>query len=372
MPSITAHLPLALLALCACAGGPEGSASVSQLHLADSALVTILDAAPDGRYTMGTVRGAHRMRDGSIAVWAGPDLYLFDSTGQFLRHAGGRGDGPGEFRAISGAGECSAGHLTLWDAAARRLTSIASADSRPVLTDGRALDMFTAAVGCDEGDLIMLARPLDLTTVGPVHEKAYLLRVPVVASAAETLATVPGLLHAGPLQRLAPFPSAAALDGTILLADNGSGHIIRWHAGIADTIIARLPRRAASAEAADSVKQWWLEHSGLNGAAAPPGIAEMIEQTWPKLPLPDSLPLFSNVMLDDSGSIWLSEYMGYEMGFHLRPERWTVIDDDGNPTRLLELPSGFDLMQLTGDKALGIQENEDGSLSVELREIEKS
>jgi hypothetical protein len=64
--------------------------------------------------------------------------------------------------------------------------------------------------------------------------------------------------------------------------------------------------------------------------------------------------------------------MGYEMGFHLRPERWTVIDDDGNPTRVLELPPGFELMQLTGERALGIRENEDGSLSVELREIEKS
>lgn len=369
---MTARLPLAMLALCACTGGPERSASIPQLHLADTALVTIADAAPNGQYTMGTMQGALRTHDGTIAVWAGADLYLFDSAGGFLRHAGGRGEGPGEFRFIRSVGECEAGQLSVWDAVAQRLTTVTSAGGAPSVRDGGGLNRFASSVGCDEGDLIMLARPLDLTAVGPVQEKAYLTRVPLTSAPAETLAAVPGLLHAGPLQRLAPFPSAAAHDGMILLADNSSGRITRWHDGVTDTITAHLPRRAATAEAADSVKQWWLEHSGLNGAAAPPGIAEMIEQVWPKLPLPDSLPLFSDVMLDDTGTIWLSEYVGYEMGFHLRPAHWTAIGTDGSPSRVLDLPPDFDLMQLTGGRALGIHENDDGSLAVEIRAIEQS
>jgi hypothetical protein len=372
MPLTHRLIPLVLMAFAACSGETDRGPSATRLRLAETPLVSIPDAAPDGRYTMGTMQGAHRMGDGSIAVWAGPDLYLFDSTGQFLRRAGGRGEGPGEFRAISGAGECTAGQLTLWDAAERRLTRIGGAERDPVVQDERGLDMFTSVVGCDDGALVMLARPLDLTTVGPVQEQAHLIRVSPTSAAAETLATIPGLLHAGPLQRLAAFPVAGAREGMILLADNGSGRIVRWHDGIADTIIARLPRRAATAEAADSIKQWWLEHSGLNGAAAPPGIREMIEQIWPKLPLPDSLPLFSGMMLDDDGTIWLSEYVGYEMGFHLRPTRWTAVNDEGNPTRVLELPPDFDLMQLTGGAVLGIQENEDGSLAVQVRAIERS
>jgi SLT domain-containing protein len=78
------------------------------------------------------------------------------------------------------------------------------------------------------------------------------------------------------------------------------------------------------------------------------------------------------MMLDDDGTIWLSEYVGYEMGFHLRPTRWTAVNDEGNPTRVLELPPDFDLMQLTGGAVLGIQENEDGSLAVQVRAIKRS
>jgi hypothetical protein len=319
---------------------------------------------------MGIVTGALRLRDGMVAVWAGPDLYTFDSAGQFLSHAGARGEGPGEYRAVGGAGECTPGRLTVWDYGLLRLTTVSLAGDPPGIQDGRDLDMFTSVAGCDDGNLIMLERPLDLTTVGPVQEEAHLLRRSPVSSAAETLATVPGLLHAGPLQRLAPFPVAAAHDGTILLADNGSGRIVRWHDGVTDTLMARLPRQAAAAETADSVKQWWIEHSGLNGGPAPSGIREMIEQTWPKLPMPDSLPLFSSMLLDDAGTIWLSEYVGYEMGYHPRPRHWTALDADGAPDRALELPPGFDLMQLTGGHALGIRELDDGSLAVEVREIE--
>ena len=54
----------------ACAGQADRGTSVSTLHLADTALVTIPDAAPDGEYTMSTIMGATQASNGAVAVWS--------------------------------------------------------------------------------------------------------------------------------------------------------------------------------------------------------------------------------------------------------------------------------------------------------------
>lgn len=113
-------------------------------------------------------------------------------------------------------------------------------------------------------------------------------------------------------------------------------------------------------------------HSGPKDTPQNPEIRRMIDEAWAKLPAPDSLPLFSKILLDDRGTIWLSDYVGYPISDFVRPTRWTSINDRGDPTASLVLPPAFVLSEITGETALGIVENTDGSRAVELREIEKS
>jgi hypothetical protein len=81
------------------------------------------------------------------------------------------------------------------------------------------------------------------------------------------------------------------------------------------------------------------------------------------------LPLFSKVLLDDRGGIWLSDYVGFPTSEFVRPTRWTSIDGGGAPTATLVLPKGFVLSEITGRVALGVLEREDGSRALEAREV---
>ena len=73
-------------------------------------------------------------------------------------------------------------------------------------------------------------------------------------------------------------------------------------------------------------------------------------------------------MGDGTGRIWLEDYA--PTGTQSRG--WTVLDSAGNPLGHLTLPAGLRLQQASGDRILGIHENEDGSLAVEVRQIERS
>ena len=88
----------------------------------DSApVVTIGNAAADSD-AIGFVVGAVRLDDGSIVI-ADRDkdqLRLYDSTGHFVRAAGRKGQGPGEFRGLEGLARC--GSDELWADIAPRIS----------------------------------------------------------------------------------------------------------------------------------------------------------------------------------------------------------------------------------------------------------
>jgi hypothetical protein len=187
---------------------------------------------------------------------------------------------------------------------------------------------------------------------------------------ADTLAKVRGVVHVGPLQRFSPFPSTTARSSLVVTGDNGSARLIRWTTRGQDTIIAKVPRLPATDRLADSVKDWWAMHSGPKDTPQNPEIRRMIDEAWAKLPALDSLPLFSKILLDDRGTIWLSDYVGYPTSDFVRPTSWTSINERGQPTATLPLPPGFVLSEINGETALGVVEKEDGSRVIEVRQIE--
>jgi hypothetical protein len=372
MPSVTARLPLALLALCACAGSPERSTSITQLHLADSAIVTIPDAAPDGQYTMSTIIGAMQARDGAVAVWTQSELYLFDSSGAYVGMPGRRGNGPGEFRVIGGVDQCSNGALTAWDPSTRHLTVMGTADGGVKSLDPGVKELFMVLAGCYEGRPVLVHRPFDFSSQELKQETLQVVRLDTAGTDRDTLFVGDGILHAGPVTQLFPaFRVAAARAGMLIVGDNMSGILRRWHGQAHDSIVIQLPHQAISSTAADSVKRIWYDLAQVNGVVNN-DIRQMFDLAWTKLPKSDSIPLFSTILIDDSASVWISDYAGHPGVGPLHIRHWTRLADDGSPVASLDLPAGFALMQLTHGRALGIQENEDGSLSVELREIEKS
>jgi hypothetical protein len=365
---MTARLSLALLVLCACAGGPERPASIPQLSLADTALVSIPDAV-DGEYAMPTVSGATRLHDGGFAVWAGPEVFAFDATGRFLRRYGGRGTGPGEFSFIYGAAECAPDTLGLWDGSQRRVTSLALADGSVQIQSVHEVPQRSLFAGCAGDSIVVAASNFDYS-YSMVQDTILILAIAPATGGVDTLAKTRDVVHVGPLQRFSPFTSTAARGGTIVLGDNGTAQLVRWSASGRDTIVAHLARLPATEHLADSVKDWWALHSGPKDSPQNPEIRRMIDEAWAKLPAPDTLPLFSKILLDDHGTIWLSDYVGYPTSEFVHPTRWTSINDRGKAAGTLPLPPGFVLSEISGGAALGVLENEDGSRVVQVRELE--
>jgi hypothetical protein len=364
---------VALLGLCACAAGPEHPASVSVLHLSDSALVTIPDASPDGRYTMSTIMGATQARDGAVAIWtASAEIYLFDSTGAYVGMPGRKGDGPEELRTIGGVSECNDGTFTAWDGMGRKLLFINAADGSIHASNPDVQEVTTRFAGCHAGHPVIAYFPFDFSSQELKQESLVVVQLDTTGTRQDIVYVGNGLLHAGPVTQLFPaIPVVRARADLLVVGDNTSDVLQRWHGRDRDSVRIRMARQPVTEAAADSMKQLWYD-VGNSNARMSKQLREMIDQGWRKLPPSDSVPLFSALLIDDSASVWMSDYATLEIGLgssHIR--HWTRLSEDGSPTATLDIPPGFSVTQLTHGRALGIYENTDGSLSVEVRQIER-
>jgi hypothetical protein len=358
----------------ACAGQADRGTSLSTLHLADTALVTIPDAAPDGQYTMSTIMGATQASNGAVAVWtASAELYLFDSTGAYLSMPGRKGNGPGELRTVGGVGECSAGTFTVWDPMGRHLLLIDATDGSVRDRNPGVQELITRFAGCQQGHPVIVYWPFDFSTQELKQESLAVVRLDTLGTGLDTVYVGNGVLHAGPVMQLFPaIPAVRARADLLVVGDNTTDILRRWRGERQDSVPIRMARQPVTESVADSMKHLWYDLGNPNGAQSKT-IHAMIDRGWSKLPAPDSVPLFSGLLIDDSAAVWISDYVAGQLGLGAtHVGRWTRISDDGTPTAILDLPSNFDLMQFTHGRALGIRENDDGSLAVELREIEPS
>ena len=223
--------------------------------------------------------------------------------------------------------------------------------------------------GCYGGGPIVVHRPFDFSSQELKQETLQVIRLSAAGTGRETLFTGNGILHAGPVMQLFPaFRVVAARAGLLVVGDNASGVLYRWQGKTHDSVSIRLPHKAVSKAAGDSMKQLWYDVAKVGGEVNPE-VRQSIDLGWSKLPMADSIPLFSALLMDDSALVWMSDYAGHPGVVRLHIRRWTELARDGIPVAALELPAGFDLMQITHGRALGIQEKEDGSLAVEVRAI---
>jgi hypothetical protein len=318
--------------------------------------------------------GATQASNGAVAVWtASAELYLFDSTGAYLSMPGRKGNGPGELRTVSGVGECSAGTFTVWDPMGRHLLLIDATDGSVRDRNPGVQELITRFAGCQQGHPVIVYWPFDFSTQELKQESLAVVRLDTLGTRLDTVYVGNGVLHAGPVMQLFPvIPPVRARADLLVVGDNITDILRRWHGERQDSVPIRMARQPVTESVADSMKQLWYDLGNSNGAQSKT-IHAMIDRGWSKLPAPDSVPLFSGLLIDDSAAVWISDYVAGQMGLGAtHVGRWTRISDDGTPTAILDLPSNFDLMQFTHGRALGIRENDDGSLAVELREIEPS
>ena len=341
----------------------------------------VLDTVPeyqvgevDGEepYLFSTIGGARQLADGRVAVLdiSTCQLRFFGADGIFLGHIGGKGEGPGEF--------------------GRRCVLVPSHDPDSLFGwDGSRLSVFDDwgrfsrrhlltwpggqvghVVGVADGLAVVsrsISRPLRGDRSRHARLVDYAMLEPGTGKMAWEKIGLPGQrVYTVPLEITAivpmPFdirPSAAvARDGLYITLGENQGPEIRQYG--ADGHLTRVIRLAEplGAPTREDIR------SLVEFEFAPYEMADTMRarvhryrrNRYAELPLPEIIPVFSRLLVDDEDWLWAELYR-YEVD---APVRWLVFDPKGEGVGSVDLPPDLDVRQIGRDFVLGVWEDELG------------
>lgn len=375
-----------------------GDASPSPVHIPaatvrDSAGIRIVEAGPvedlptvrvgrrpllrtgwrDDEPTFEVVRSGVLVPDGGAVVADGRArrLWFVDEDGE-TRPLGRQGDGPGEFRYIEAVVRYPDGRLAAWDDRLNRLTLLAP--------DGQVLSTHLMA---DPGRVnVAPFGVLDSATLGwlptsfgarPGADPSGWLQGPLVRrgpddEAPDTVARVPIVLLEADGSR-DPFTRYGMGDvaaGGFVWGTNDRAEL-RWYAG--DGALREIWRW--SQDPVEVTPEVWREYEAAfrermgSSPEAPPTdrMARILEEDRENAS--SHLPFFVTVHAAPSGQVWLGEYTGPG----IFPARYLEISADGRPLRWIEFETAIRVLDMDGNRILGVQTDEWDIQSVAIFEI---
>jgi len=400
------------LAFVAC--GSDGAPATPGAEAVDSAGVTIVtslpgdaihgELAPEPSLSIGALRGPDELlfdrvvsvvRDGEgnlvVADNGAGEIRLFDAAGSHLRSFGGRGEGPGEFEALVGAWLLPGGSIV---AADRRLRRISRFDSRGsllgtgTLAGVAGMDMVTPVGLAGSGTFLSRVRSLTMPAASesPLQslEEAlgadeappeYFVRYRLDGSLVDTLAHHPGALMSlsasgsGASMSLnlmrvpfSPEPSAHGSEHGVVVTD-GTGYEVRV---FDDTgALSRIVRlNEAPTVRTDEHLETHVRGSGNPVAEDEASIRAWIA-SYREMPMPETLPAYTDLRLTDSGELWARRYR--QRGAPVL--RWDVFHADGHYLGRVEVPASFSIEQIGRGEVVGVSTDEFGVERVEVREL---
>lgn len=325
----------------------------------------------DEPYLFERIAGARRLFDGRVVVLDGGscELRFFDRNGAFLERTAGRGEGPGEFarrctlvpspgtdslRAHEGArmsffddrGRFSHRFPVLWPG--HRVASVAGVAGESVLVETRLF------VTSEDGGLPRQPSTTKfalLTFEGqqPVWEGFFL-------GAQQYTFVLPSY----PVTFTVPFdilPSATiGMDGFFLtLGEEVGPEILEYDTSGRLRRIIRLDEPVLPPSAADLDKYTEFQ---IDPRRVPDDYRERYFENrrsqYEEMPLPTIIPVFSRLLIDDTGSLWAQLYR-FDV---LAPASWLVFGPNGEGLGSVDMPPDLEVLQIGRDFVLGVWEDE--------------
>jgi streptogramin lyase len=111
----------------------------------------------------------------------------------------------------------------------------------------------------------------------------------------------------------------------------------------------------------DSIMDAWIEHQFTRGQSSRSAWRERYES----MPLPDTLPAFSALLVDDLERVWAGVYEPNRDP----PHRWVVFDREGRAPGTVETPAGLDVQAVTKDAVVGVWTDELGVQEVRVHRL---
>ena len=321
------------------------------------------DSPSEGFYRIQGLRGTP---DGGVVVVDGSsrELRFFDAGGRLERRVGRRGEGPGEFGdpvLVSTAGQDS---LVVWDVALLRFQvfSMDGQESRTIRLTTRWPAGARPPVGAV--GMRMLVESSDLSHLlsrraGPREVTVQYLWVdPTGEIESEiTSISVVRLYHSSGGGRWSsglsgiPFtvgPSASVTEGGAFIADGVSAEIRGYdlQGSLRRVFRVDAERRPVTSDL--------IEAEVAERAAATNASRDFLEWLFSQMPIPDTLPAFQALQLDELGWLWAEVY-DFDPR---RPRQWVVFDAEGRAQGTVETPAGLEIQWIGRDAILGVWRDE--------------
>ena len=330
-------------------------------------------------YLFSRIEGVQQLSDGRVVVLdrANCELRFFGRDGVFLEHKGGRGEGPGEFRPNSSCDlEPSPGNDSLYVHSLRVRSTVSFFDShgrfshrvRASWVGRRVPRVFGVAggrfLGHDRSAPLLNENPAARTAgLSPEPGMAYFALfdadtgIPVWEGSfqgAHEYRSLPNSVYYLPFDI---WPAAIlGRDGLFLtLGENRGPEILEYDMSGSLRRIIRLaePVVEPSREDIDKLVEFRLAPWDMT-----PQDREQVTETqlgtYAEMPLPEIMPAFSRLLVDEVGWLWAELYR-----FDVRaPVTWLVFGPNGEGFGSVDMPPDLDIRQIGRDFVLGVWHDE--------------
>jgi hypothetical protein len=383
------RLALASIAAATAACGDAGTASHTTVR--DSAGITIVEnAAPDsasetwwsvgspvtsiggaeaeGGSALFRVASALRLADGGVVVADGgsAELRFFDAAGNWVRTAGHKGEGPGEFQRFGILAWGPGDSLIVYDGGLRRVSMLGSDGTFgrdfqlgggsgtlvARLADGGLVGTTSVRVASDESMTSGLMRP-----------DMYVIVYDGLGSATDTLGVFPAAERGvavqssnGQITSISIFAQSwyhntgvGALDDHVIVGTQDQPELRVYGR---DGALTRIVRAGGEVIAAtDETMAPFIERSV---AQAQPERQVDLRKSMEAAPRPEFMPALGGFVIDRDRRIWVADPDVGTAG----PTDWTVFDAEGRRIARIRMPATYRLLDAGTDWIVGIERDD--------------
>ncbi len=330
--------------------------------------VTIGEESGEDPYLFDRIMGIERLSDGRwvVADMGSSQIRWFDAEGRHLQSAGGRGEGPEEFRQVMGLTRLAGDTLLVDDARSRlQMLDEAGAFLGEFSATGSPVGERTDPVGAFRDGTVVAATasayPQRLTSpqsIARTYHRAALeagegrgleLQVLDTIGSWEVLNLVPGWnemaqrvefeewIHIALLGEGLVVADPMRFEVRILSADGELRTVSRFHWNPEPVTNAHIEQR----------REDFIHQEGEGGGPVAPQLIQQRTEITEAWEISDHLPAFSGVIVDEVDHIWLREYVPNEARVGswtpapLDSVRWLVLSPEGEVVAGAETPARF-------------------------------